>query len=119
MGCLLIYFVCRNNEVEDFKDISLDAVFDEDDSDMDGDDSDSDGYLSEVLKYAMLTLFLVNLILAHFLCKVFLTLLVMVSYQDTGCSYNGETRIENHLEGQEILFLLFLNFKICPFYLCF
>lgn len=54
----------RNNEVEDFKDISLDAVFDEDDSDMDGDDSDSDGYLSE----------------------------------DTSCSYNGETRIENHLE---------------------
>lgn len=54
----------RNNEVEDFKDISLDAVFGEDDSDMDGDDSDSDGYLSE----------------------------------DTSCSYNGETRIENHLE---------------------
>ncbi|KAG5239738.1 nucleolar complex protein [Salix suchowensis] len=54
----------RNNEVEDFKDISLDAVFDEDDSDMEGDDSDSDGYLSE----------------------------------DTSCSYNGETRIENHLE---------------------
>jgi nucleolar complex protein 2 len=40
----LIYFVCRNNEVEDFKDISLDIVFGEDDSDMDGDDSDSDGY---------------------------------------------------------------------------
>lgn len=54
----------RNNEVEDFKDISLDTVFGEDDSDMDGDDSDSDGYLSE----------------------------------DTSCSYNGETRIENHLE---------------------
>ncbi|KAL3581448.1 hypothetical protein D5086_015780 [Populus alba] len=54
----------RNNEVEDFKDISLDSVFAEDDSDMDGDDSDSDGYLSE----------------------------------DTSCSYNGETRIENHLE---------------------
>lgn len=54
----------RNNEVEDFKDISLDIVFGEDDSDMDGDDSDSDGYLSE----------------------------------DTSCSYNGETRIENHLE---------------------
>ncbi|XP_011031792.1 PREDICTED: nucleolar complex protein 2 homolog isoform X2 [Populus euphratica] len=54
----------RNNEVEDFKDISLDAVFGEDGSDMDGDDSDSDGYLSE----------------------------------DTSCSYNGETRIENHLE---------------------
>ncbi|KAL9402616.1 hypothetical protein Peur_006465 [Populus x canadensis] len=54
----------RNNEVEDFKDISLDAVFGEDNSDMDGDDSDSDGYLSE----------------------------------DTSCSYNGETRIENHLE---------------------
>lgn len=54
----------RNNEVEDFKDISLDIVFGEEDSDMDGDDSDSDGYLSE----------------------------------DTSCSYNGETRIENHLE---------------------
>lgn len=54
----------RNNEVEDFKDISLDSVFAEDDSDMDGDDSDSDGYLSE----------------------------------DTSWSYNGETRIENHLE---------------------
>lgn len=54
----------RNNEVEDFKDISLDVVFGEDNSDMDGDDSDSDGYLSE----------------------------------DTSCSYNGETRIENHLE---------------------
>lgn len=58
----------RNNEVEDFKDISLDAVFDEDDSDMDGDDSDSDGYLSE----------------------------------DTSCSYNGETRIENHLEEYNV-----------------
>ncbi|KAB5522014.1 hypothetical protein DKX38_026333 [Salix brachista] len=56
----------RNNEVEDFKDISLDAVFDEDDSDMDGDDSDSDGYSSE----------------------------------DTSCSYNGENRIENHLEEE-------------------
>lgn len=62
MGCLLIYFACRNNEVEDFKDISLDAVFGEDDSDMDGDDSDSDGYLSEVLNYVMPTLFLLNLI---------------------------------------------------------
>ena len=62
MGCLLIYFVCRNNEVEDFKDISLDIVFGEDDSDMDGDDSDSDGYLSEVLNYVMPTLFLLNLI---------------------------------------------------------
>lgn len=62
MGCLLIYFVCRNNEVEDFKDISLDSVFAEDDSDMDGDDSDSDGYLSEVLNYVMPTLFLLNLI---------------------------------------------------------
>ena len=62
MGCLLIYFVCRNNEVEDFKDISLDIVFGEEDSDMDGDDSDSDGYLSEVLNYVMPTLFLLNLI---------------------------------------------------------
>lgn len=62
LGCLLIYFVCRNNEVEDFKDISLDIVFGEDDSDMDGDDSDSDGYLSEVLNYVMPTLFLLNLI---------------------------------------------------------
>jgi len=58
----LIYFVCRNNEVEDFKDISLDIVFGEEDSDMDGDDSDSDGYLSEVLNYVMPTLFLLNLI---------------------------------------------------------
>jgi nucleolar complex protein 2 len=62
LGCLLIYFVCRNNEVEDFKDISLDIVFGEEDSDMDGDDSDSDGYLSEVLNYVMPTLFLLNLI---------------------------------------------------------
>jgi len=49
---------------------------------------------------------------------VFLTLLVMVTYQDTSCSYNGETRIENHLEGQDTItsfsgiFIVFLNFNL-------
>ncbi|XP_012086517.1 nucleolar complex protein 2 homolog isoform X2 [Jatropha curcas] len=37
----------RKPEVEDIKDISLDAIFDEDDSDVAEDDLDSDGYLSE------------------------------------------------------------------------
>ncbi|XP_030930154.1 nucleolar complex protein 2 homolog [Quercus lobata] len=37
----------RNPEAGDIEDISLDAVFSEDDSDVTGDDSESDGYLSE------------------------------------------------------------------------
>ena len=60
-GCIFIkveqlfksLFFPRNPELEDVKDISLDAIFGEDDIDEVGDDSESDGYLSEVLKFVM------------------------------------------------------------------
>ena len=45
---------CRNPEAGDIEDISLDAVFSEDDSDVTGDDSESDGYLSEVVEYTII-----------------------------------------------------------------
>lgn len=45
---------CRNPEAGDIEDISLDAIFSEDDSDVTGDDSESDGYLSEVVEYTII-----------------------------------------------------------------
>ena len=42
---------CRNPKARDIEDISLDAIFSEDDSDVTGDDSESDGYLSKVVEY--------------------------------------------------------------------
>lgn len=45
-----IHFLLRKPEGEDIEDISLDAIFSEDDSDVSGDDSESDGYLSEVVE---------------------------------------------------------------------
>lgn len=41
----------------------------------------------------------------------------MVTYQDTSCSYNGETRIENHLEGQDTItsFSGIFKFQFAPF----
>ena len=42
---------CRNLKAGDIEDISLDAIFSEDDSDVTGDDFESDGYLSKVVEY--------------------------------------------------------------------
>ena len=42
---------CRNLKAGNIEDISLDAIFSEDDSDVTGDDSESDGYLSKVVEY--------------------------------------------------------------------
>ena len=42
---------CKNPKAGDIEDISLDAIFSEDDSDVTGDDSESDGYLSKVVEY--------------------------------------------------------------------
>ena len=51
---VLFFPPCRNPEAGDIEDISLDAVFSEDDSDVTGDDSESDGYLSEVVEYTII-----------------------------------------------------------------
>ena len=45
---------CRNLEAGDIEDISLDAIFSEDDSDLIGDDFESDGYLSKVVEYTVI-----------------------------------------------------------------
>ena len=47
-----IYFSCFlfRNKGQDLVDVSLDAIFSDDDSDVVEDDSDSDGYLSEVFE---------------------------------------------------------------------
>lgn len=41
--------ICRNGEADENNNVSLDAIFNDDEYDMLEDDSDSDGYLSEVL----------------------------------------------------------------------
>lgn len=46
-------FCYSNPENRDIEDMSLEAVFSEDESDVDVDDSGSDGYLSEVLNPIM------------------------------------------------------------------
>lgn len=56
-------FCYRNSENGDIEDMSLEAIFsedesDEDEGDVDVDDSGSDGYLSEVLKPIMCVKFL-------------------------------------------------------------
>lgn len=101
-------FCYRNPENGDIEDMSLEAIFSEDESDadegdVDVDDSGSDGYLSEVLK--------------PIVCEVFVNVFHLVGFkcwcncfddQDSNCLPIAESEI--HLGGEDYYLLLFLNY---------
>ena len=55
-----LFFPCRNPEAGDIEDISLDAVFSEDDSDVTGDDSESDNLPLSLMRILLFPLFILS-----------------------------------------------------------